>query len=100
MRKSLIISRFNENIGWLEEIKGFKIIIYNKGKKLSNKKYKKIINLNNVGRESHTWLFHIVENYENLDDVNILVDRGIIDYKNDKIEVFGNFYLYQDLKQN
>ena len=63
MRKSLIISRFNENISWLEEIKGFKIIIYNKGKKLSNEKFKEIINLNNVGRESHTWLYHIVENY-------------------------------------
>ena len=86
MRKSLIISRFNENISWLEEIKGFKIIIYNKGKKLSNKKFKKIINLNNVGRESHTWLYHIVENYKDLDDVNIFLqgridDLGCMAYK-------------------
>ena len=86
MRKSLIISRFNENISWLEEIKGFKIIIYNKGKNLSNKKFKKIINLNNVGRESHTWLYHIVENYTDLDDVNIFMqgridDLGCMAYK-------------------
>ena len=33
----------------------------------------------------------------NFNNTNILVDRGIIDYDNDKIEVFGNFYLYQDL---
>ena len=33
----------------------------------------------------------------NINNTNILVDRGIIDYKNDKIEIFGNFYLYQDL---
>ena len=38
MRKSLIISRFNENISWLEEIKGFKIIIYNKGEKIIKQK--------------------------------------------------------------
>ena len=66
MRKSLIISRFNQNISWLDEIKDFKIIIYNKGEKLSNKKFKNIVNLNNVGRESHTWLHHIVENYKDL----------------------------------
>ena len=33
----------------------------------------------------------------NINNTNILVDRGIIDYNKDKIEVFGNFYLYQDL---
>ena len=33
----------------------------------------------------------------NIENTNILVDRGVIDYKNDKLEVFGNFYLYQDL---
>ncbi len=32
----------------------------------------------------------------NLGDTNILVDRGIIDYNKDEIEVFGNFYLYQE----
>ena len=93
MRKSLIVSRFNENISWLNEIKGFKIIIYNKGKKLSNKNFNKIINLSNVGRESHTWLYHIVENYKNLDDVNIFLqgridDLGCMAYKdpNDYLE--------------
>ena len=79
MRKSLIISRFNENISWLEEIKEFKIIIYNKGKQLSNKKFRKIIDLNNVGRESHTWLYHIVENYRDLDDINIFLQGRIDD---------------------
>ena len=32
-----------------------------------------------------------------IENTNILVDRGVIDYENDKLEVFGNFYLYQDL---
>lgn len=87
MKKSLIISRFNEDISWLEEIKGFKIIIYNKGKALSNNKFKNIINLNNVGRESHTWLYHIVKNYNHLDDVSIFLqgridDLGCMAYQN------------------
>ena len=79
MKKSLIISRFNEDINWLKEIKGFKIIIYNKGNKLSNNKFKNIINLKNVGRESHTWLYHIVKNYGVLDDVTIFLQGRIDD---------------------
>ena len=26
-----------------------------------------------------------------------MIDRGIIDYDNNKLEIFGNFYLYQEL---
>ncbi len=33
----------------------------------------------------------------NINNTNILVDKGIIDYNNDTVEIFGNFYLYQDL---
>ena len=32
----------------------------------------------------------------NIKNTNILLNKGIIDYKNDKIEIFGNLYLYQD----
>ena len=28
---------------------------------------------------------------------NLLIDRGIIDYNQDKVEIFGNFYLYENL---
>ena len=32
----------------------------------------------------------------NINNTNILVDRGVIDYNNNKIEIFGNFYLYKN----
>ena len=32
-----------------------------------------------MGRESHTWLYHIVENYNNLDDVSIFLQGRIDD---------------------
>ena len=62
------------------------MVIYNKGKYLDNKGLGKIINLPNVGRESHTWLYHIVSNYENLDEVNIFLqgridDLGVLAYQ-------------------
>ncbi len=56
------------------------------------------INTTNIIYDEEREIVELAENSKiNFDDVNILVDRGIIDYKNDKIEVFGNFYLYQDL---
>ena len=30
---------------------------------------KNIINLDNVGRESHTYLYHVINNYNNLSDI-------------------------------
>jgi LPS-assembly protein len=33
----------------------------------------------------------------NFKNTNILIDKGIIDYNQDKFEVFGNFYLYEEL---
>ena len=79
MSKSLIISRFNEDISWLKSHKDFNLFIYNKGDAINDKYFKNIINLKNVGRESHTWLYHIVNNYNNLDEVNIFLQGRIDD---------------------
>ena len=87
MTKSIIISRFNENLEWLKKHEDFKITVYNKGKLLSENNFFKIINLENKGRESHTWLYHIVNNYNNLNEINIFLQGRIDDlncmaYKN------------------
>tara|TARA_B100000989_G_C19516628_1_gene461995 strand:+ start:1639 stop:2334 length:696 start_codon:yes stop_codon:yes gene_type:complete len=89
MSLGLIISRYSEDISWLEKFPDFKITIYNKGKELSNSKFYKIVNLPNVGRESHTWIYHIVKNYNNLEDVTIFFqgridDLGCMVYSNPK----------------
>jgi len=87
MDKRLIIARYNEDLEWLKKHEDFKITVYNKGKLLSGNKFFKIINLENKGRESHTWLYHIVNNYYHLNDVNIFLQGKIDDlncmaYKN------------------
>ena len=79
MNKSLIIARYNEDLGWLKKYKDLKITVYNKGENLSDNKYYKVINLENKGRESHTWLYHIVSNYDNLEDINIFLQGKIDD---------------------
>tara|TARA_B100000886_G_scaffold134243_1_gene90605 strand:- start:7488 stop:8195 length:708 start_codon:yes stop_codon:yes gene_type:complete len=87
MGKSIIVARFNEDISWLKPYNDFNLVIYNKGLELPNFLFKNIFNIKNVGRESHTWLHHIVKNYHNLDDINIFLqgridDLGCMAHKN------------------
>ena len=57
MKKCLIISRYNEELSWLNNFnEDFEIIIYNKGKDLETEIPNTIYNkLDNIGRESQTW---------------------------------------------
>ena len=56
------------------------------------------INTTNIIYNEEKNLVELAENSKiNIGNTNILIDRGIIDYEKDKVEVFGNFYLYQDL---
>ena len=66
----LIISRFSEDLSWLKEepFKSLNKIIYNKGQtEILNMKdipFVTEIKLSNIGRESHTYLYHVIENYD------------------------------------
>ena len=56
------------------------------------------INTSNITYDEKNNIVELAENSKiNIGNTNILVDRGIIDYNNDTIEIFGNFYLYQEL---
>lgn len=69
----IIVSRYNEDLKWtLEEpFNEFNYIVYNKGDNDDFEKthVKEIINILNVGREGHSYLYHIVENYNDLNNV-------------------------------
>jgi len=92
----IVISRYNENLEWLKEIneEKFNIIVYNKGIndnfiKLPNMT---IINLDNVGRESHTYLYHIINNYNNLADITIFLPGSCdMQHKYNKMKKLLNF---------
>ncbi len=92
MDKCLIIARYNENLDWLRKYNDFKITVYNKGNKLKDKPFYKVINLENKGRESHTWLYHIVKNYNILNDINVFL-QGQIDDLNCMVYQNPNDYL-------
>jgi hypothetical protein len=62
----LVIARYNEDISWIDRL-SCKRTIYNKGASCGRECY----TLPNIGRESHTYLHHIINNYDNLSDLTI-----------------------------
>lgn len=70
MKSQIIISKYNEDISWVKQIDNgeAEIFIYNKGLKITEEYSQevKILDLENVGRESHTYLHHIINNYDEL----------------------------------
>jgi len=83
----IVVARYNEDIKWLLPFKDI-TIIYNKGQYLPLLNKFNIINLDNVGRESHTYLYHIIENYDNLSDKTIFFQGNIQDHKILNIEKY------------
>ena len=69
MTTRLVIAKYQEDVSWLRKIKNHNITVYDK----SDSPIEKSIQLNNVGREGHTFLHHIVTNYNNLDDITIFL---------------------------
>lgn len=53
--------------------------MYNKSDNynFSKNNVKKIVNLPNVGRETHSYLYHIIQNYDNLKEVTIFLPGSV-----------------------
>ncbi len=90
-QNTIVIARYKEDVSYLlnDEFKNYNIIIYNKGDEITNpeiiNKYK-IIELPNVGKCDHTYLHHIIENYENISNVTIFLPASFyfMDYKKNR----------------
>ena len=70
----VVISRYNEDVSWARYLP-FDVIIYNKGSSLNiqHSQHIVIIELENIGRESHTYLYHIIKHYEMLKNKTIFL---------------------------
>lgn len=77
---TVVIARYNESLEWSSNISNTrtKCIIYNKGSKLDH--IGPIIHLPNVGREEHTYLYHIINNYDNLSDYTMFLQGQPFDH--------------------
>jgi hypothetical protein len=61
---TMVVARYNENLNWLKQIP-WNYIVYNKGTDLPEQ-IDNEIKLQNIGREAHSYLTYIVDNYEDL----------------------------------
>lgn len=75
MKKDLIISVYNEEISWLKKrnYSNEQIFAY---KKFERFDYDYVELLPNVGRESHTYIHHIVKNYNKLESDYLMLLQG------------------------
>jgi hypothetical protein len=78
MKYQIVVARYNEDVSFLNNYKDI-TIIYNKGKNDLKHDFN-IIKLPNIGRESHTYLYHIINNYDNLADKTIFFQGKIDDH--------------------
>ena len=80
MEFQIVVARYNEDIYWFRHEMD-NCIIYNKGEHLNCKNE---ILLSNVGREAHTYLWHIIQNYDKIADVTVFTQAKISDHGNYK----------------
>lgn len=74
----IVVARYNENMEWIknEPFNTCSYIVYNKGQNsdfAKTDKFKEEIKLDNVGRETHSYLTHIINNYDNKSFADITV---------------------------
>lgn len=93
---SIIVSRFNEDLKWTLEspFNQFKYIVYNKGENddFEKKHVVETIPLENVGKNDHTYLHHIVTNYACLTNIIVFFPGSVnMDYKKTKaMQILNN----------
>lgn len=83
----IVISRYNENILWLKNFRHISII-YNKGLFQDYLNDFQVLQLPNFGRESHTYLTHIIENYDNLAEHTLFFQGNIKDHEPLQLEEY------------
>lgn len=89
MQKELVISAFVRDTSWVNKInKDVSIKKYIKGKNLSldNEIYIE----NNVGRDVHTFFYHILNNYDNLADITFFSQDYPFDHIENYIEIINS----------
>lgn len=77
---ALVLARYNEDLSWAAPwADKLDVFVYNKGAAYPGTFNATWLTLPNVGREAHTYLTHIIENYEQLHDVTIFLQGRIDD---------------------
>lgn len=79
----LVVAKYQEDMAWTRKYSQ-RLVIYNKGSRdtIPDDLLQFVVDLPNVGREAHTFLWHIVHNYDNLDEILVFVQGRCNDHLN------------------
>lgn len=75
----VVVARYAEDLTWLRKLPFHDIVVYNKNDRARDTTMgslpptARVVNLPNVGRCDHTYLYHIVTQWDNLADVTLFV---------------------------
>lgn len=75
----IVVAHYRESLDWLESFRDRDLVIYEKSPEHPQA-------LPNVGREAHTYLHHILENYDRLADVTVFLQGDPRDHASDIVE--------------
>jgi hypothetical protein len=85
----IIVARYQENVRWLESIPYElydRMTIYNKGDDIDiHCKNLQVIKLQNVGRDIHSFLFHITQRYHCLAPITVFLHGSSYEVPKDRI---------------
>jgi hypothetical protein len=76
---SIVIARYREDISWSYVYRDI-CVIYNKGPRNLEYQSDNVVQLNNVGREAHTYLYHIINHWDTLANMTLFTQGNIIDH--------------------
>jgi len=74
--REIVIARCKENISWSNSFKSIRKI-FNKGDQIAGVDS---VQLPNVGREAHTYLYHIIHNWDNLAEQTMFCQGGVLEH--------------------
>ncbi len=87
MTVGLVVARYREDVGWLRNVpKSLQIALYDKGEEpvpagaFGTARHER---LENVGREAHTYLHHILSRWDELDELTVFVQGRPFDHCSD-----------------
>jgi len=83
----VVISRYNESVDWVKDLQ-YPYTIYNKG--MDDINYPNI-KLSNIGRESGTYIYHIIQNYNNINDYTIFLQAMPFEHCGNLLEKIKNY---------
>ena len=86
-KTDIVVARYNESLEWCKPYASM-CIVYNKGEPLKNNFGLKIRQLSNVGRESHTYLSHIIYNWDTLNEYTVFLQGGDIGHGQEQPHMF------------